>query len=411
MDHKLKEMLDNRANLVGQMRSILDKADTEKRSLNADEVASYEKIEADVDQLDKDIELRQKHIARENKKFDIDTTGAAKNDGGDIDPETRKAKEVELRNAAFRQFIVSGATGMSQEQRALQADSDIYGGYIVAPQQFVADLIKAADNNTFFADLATVYNVPKAESLGAPSLDNDPADPAWTSEIGTGDEDSTMSFGKRELTPHPLAKRIKVSNKLLRASFMGAEALVQDRLGYKFRTVRENAFLNGTGANQPLGVFTASSTAGISTSRDVSTGNSTTSIKTDGLIEALYSLKEAYQSRATWLFHRDAIKQIRKLKDGEGQYIWAPGMIADRPNTILGRPYRMSEYAPNTFTNGLYVGIVGDFSHYWIVNALDMTIQRLVELYAATNQTGFIGRMETDGMPVLEEAFARVTLA
>jgi HK97 family phage major capsid protein len=71
----------------------------------------------------------------------------------------------------------------------------------------------------------------------------------------------------------------------------------------------------------------------------------------------------------------------------------------------------MSEYAPSTFTTGLYVGILGDFSKYWIVDALDMEMQRLVELYAATNQIGFIGRKETDGMPCLEEAFVRVTLA
>jgi HK97 family phage major capsid protein len=73
-------------------------------------------------------------------------------------------------------------------------------------------------------------------------------------------------------------------------------------------------------------------------------------------------------------------------------------------------PVNMSEYAPSTMTSALYVGILGDFSQYWIADALDMQIQRLVELYAETNQTGFIGRMESDGMPVLEEAFVRVKL-
>jgi HK97 family phage major capsid protein len=70
----------------------------------------------------------------------------------------------------------------------------------------------------------------------------------------------------------------------------------------------------------------------------------------------------------------------------------------------------LSEYAPNTFTSGKYVGILGDFRFYWIADALDMQIQRLVELYAETNQVGLIGRLETDGMPVLSEAFTRVTL-
>ena len=71
----------------------------------------------------------------------------------------------------------------------------------------------------------------------------------------------------------------------------------------------------------------------------------------------------------------------------------------------------MSEYAPNTFTSALYVGIIGDFSNYWIADAIDLEIQRLVELYAETNQTGIIGRASADGAPVLEEAFVRVALA
>jgi HK97 family phage major capsid protein len=73
-------------------------------------------------------------------------------------------------------------------------------------------------------------------------------------------------------------------------------------------------------------------------------------------------------------------------------------------------PYHTSDFAPNTFTTAQYVGLLGDFSHYWIADALDMRVQRLIELYAENNQIGFIGRKETDGQPVMGEAFARVKL-
>jgi len=129
-------------------------------------------------------------------------------------------------------------------------------------------------------------------------------------------------------------------------------------------------------------------------------------------IEALYSLKEQYQKTASWMFHRLAVKMIRKLKDGEGRYLWQPSVTAGQPNTILDRPYFQSEYAPSTFTTGLYVGIVGDFKQYHIAEVTGaLEVQRLTELYAETNQIGYIGRMEADGMPVLAEAFARVKLA
>jgi len=282
----------------------------------------------------------------------------------------------------------------------------------VVPEQFIAQLIKSMDDAVFMRGLATTFSVPNADSLGAPSLKDDPADPNWTAELKIGAEDSTMDFEKRELHPHPLAQYIKVSKKLLRVARMNIDSIVRDRLRYKFAVVEENAYLNGLGGGQPLGVFEASA-AGISTGQDISTGNTTTELKSDGLINAKYNLKPQYMASASlrWIFHRDAVKAIRKLKDGNGDYLWRAGLASDRPDTILDVPYVMSEYAPNTFTSGLYVGIIGDFTYYWIADALNMEIQVLTELWAATNQNGYIGRRETDGMPVLEEAFTRVKLA
>lgn len=327
---------------------------------------------------------------------------------------TEKTDKPMTEMTAFGQILAYGYVDASTEAKkivnALQKDSDTAGGFTVPPEQFVAQLLKKVDDMTFIRAKATKIPVQNADSIGVPSLDNDPADADWTSEIKTGTEDSTMDFGKRNLAPNPLAKRIKVSDTLLRISALPVESIVIDRLAYKFGITEEKAFLTGTGASQPLGLFTASAD-GISTGRDVSTDNTTTAITGDGLREAKYTLKGNYWADAEWLFHRDAIKQISKLKDGQGQYLWQPGLRAGDPDTLLGFGINMSEYAPNTFTTGLYVGMLGAYKHYWIADALNMTIKRLNELYAETNQVGFIGRMELDGMPALEEAFVRVTLA
>lgn len=318
----------------------------------------------------------------------------------------------ESRRHAFNRYLVQGPQSLTAtEFRALQVDSDIAGGYLVMPETISNKVIMGLDDAVFMRQLSTVYPVPHADSLGVPTLDNDPADADWTSELKTGSEDSSMDFEKRNLAPKPAAKRIRVSNKLLRCSTLNPEALVINRLVYKFAITQEKAFLSGTGANQPLGVFVASD-FGISTSRDVSTGNTVSAIKPDGLINALYELKSQYIGKASWIFHRDAIKQIRKLKDGEGNYLWQSGIAEGKPANILGRPYYMSEYCPNTFTTGQYVGVVGDFKNgFWIADALQMQIAVLKELYAESNLTGYIGRIECDGMPVLEECFVRVTLA
>jgi HK97 family phage major capsid protein len=312
--------------------------------------------------------------------------------------------------AAFAANMIAPQDRTDAERRALQMDSDPAGGFTVAPQQFVADLIQAVDNRLFFRGLATVSQLMGAHSIGRPSLAANPADATWTSELLTGTEDSSMAFGKRELTPHPLAKLIKVSRKLLRHSPIGPEALIRDRLAYTLAVPQESAFMLGTGDSQPLGVFTASAD-GISTSRDVSTDNATTAVTFDGLKNAKWALHPGYWPRAQWIAHTDFGKQVDKIKDGEGRYIWQESVVVGQPDRLLGFPVNYSAYAPNTFTTGQYAAILGDFANYWIVESLSFEIQRLSELYAATNQVGFITRAELDGMPVLQDAFVRVKLA
>lgn len=422
----IRELLEKRATLIAEAREMVDKADAEKRGMTAEEETRYDALMNDATKIGADVERRQR-LASMESVHDQEQPGSEQNDGGDYTfrcrgmqgrtwrelrerEEWRASRGLHVAAPRFSPWLVDGARSFApEEQRALQADSDIYGGYLYAPMAFVDRLIQAVDNLVFIRQWATIFTVPNAETLGAPSLDNDPADPTWTAELAIGSEDGTMSLGRRELQPHPLAKSIKISRKLLR-KVPSVEMLVQDRLGYKFAVASENGFLNGSGANQPLGVFTASD-QGISTGRDVSTGNTTTSIQFDGLTEAKFKLKTQYWTNARWLFHRDGVKQVAKLKDGNGQYVWRESVRVGEPDRIMNVPVFMSEYAPNTFTTGLYVGIIGDFSRYWIADSLEMEIQALMELYAATNQVGYIGRLETDGMPVLEEAFARVKLA
>jgi HK97 family phage major capsid protein len=159
-----------------------------------------------------------------------------------------------------------------------------------------------------------------------------------------------------------------------------------------------------------LGVFVASND-GIGTGRDVSTGNTTSAITYAGLVSAKMKLKAQYRSKANWLFHRDAMSMILKLTDDQNRPIWQPDMRLDMPDRVLNVPVWESEYVPNTFTTGLYVGLIGDFQHYWIAESLQTEIAVASELYMATNQNGYFCRVEFDGQPVLDEAFARVKLA
>jgi HK97 family phage major capsid protein len=404
------ELKDELQKTTVQYRLVLDKIETEKRRPNAAETETLRKMDDDLTSLEERIQMHERQEERERKA----STQPRNKPALDDDKPVNENREKTIRGSAeyttrFSNFLRNGDVafnGASAEIRAaLQSDSDTGGGYTVASEEFSDRFIQAVNNQVYIRQLATIDQVTSSQSLGVPTLASDPDDPDWTSEIATGSDDTGMTFGKRELRPHPLAKRIKISKKMIRLN-PKIEAKVIERLSYKFAVAQEKGFLTGNGAEQPLGVFVASAN-GITTGRDILTG-SVNAILADSLFDAFYSLKAQYQMKATWGFHRDAVKQIRKLKDSQNRYLWEPAITGGQPSLILDRPFFMSEYAPNTFTTGLYVGIVGDFSFYNIVDALNMEVQRLTELYAESNQVGFIGRAEADGMPVLEEAFARL---
>ena len=419
----IQELREQYGSLSHQMSAILDAADKDNDGkLNTEQKAEYAKLEADWEKTGDEIREREETLAlrdkvsaaikssdRHERRTQETVIG---NDGASASNSPLASKAYEN---AFRKYLRFGVNGLSQaENLALQIDVPASGGYMLLPMQLHNDFVVALKNQVCFKRSvaegglgATVIPVTNADSLGVPTLANDPADGDWTAEILSGSEDSTMSFGRRELKPHPVAKLLKVSKTLLRKS-MSAESFVMDRLAYKLGITLDTGYTTGTGAGQPLGVFTASAN-GISTGRDVTT--TATAIEADKLIEAVGTLRAGYLAKSVWLLHRLQLRRIRQLKDGEGNYLWRAGLADGRPDTILGLPYVQSEYATSTATSGDYVAVVGDFSHYWIADALDYQLQRAQELYAATNQDGFFIRAESDGMPVLEEAFARVKLA
>jgi HK97 family phage major capsid protein len=392
----IREMMEARATMVAEARKLLDTAEAEKRELSAEERAQYDKAFDEARKLGDKIQ-REQELREEERRLA---------EAGRMEPEGKKENPEERKLQAFRNFLV---TGNAAEYRALANDTDETGGFLHAAEQFITRLIKGLDNQVFVRKYATILPLTSSDTLGAPVLTADPADPTWTTEIAPPSEDSTMAFGRRSLQPEQLSKLIKISMKLLRTSALPIENLVADRLAYKFAIAQENAFLNGNGDGKPLGIFTASDD-GIPTARDVSTGNSATALTADGLINAKFALKAQYRNGCRWIFHRDAVKMISKLKDGEGQYLWRPGMLMNEPDMLLGHPVDESEYVPNTFTTTLYVGALCNWSNYWIAELQGVELQRLVELYAGTSQIGFIGRMYADGAPVLAESFVRVTL-
>ncbi len=427
----VRELIDRRNALVVRERELAAEAD--KNGYSAETRKNLDAIDKDLTEAQADVE---RALRAEGRDFQPARTDQPRNDIEDNQTPSAEehAKKV---NAEVRKFIRGDTNAKfsfkGKEYRAggLEADQDTVGGYTVPKEQFNAQLISAIDDQVFLKALATNFTLTNAESLGTPSVDSNATNATWGSELTVGANDTGLTFGKRELAPHPLSAYATVSKKLLRASAIDVEGFVRGRLAYALSIPSEIAFLNGSGSNQPLGLFTVHANA-VSTGQDFTSASSSKVISafTD-LINTQYELKGAYWRNSAWIINRFHHKDIRTMTDGNGNPVWMPAGLGSVLNavaydTLLTRPVYMSEYAPVstaygsssqtvaiTGSSGDITGRVacfGDFTNYWTATALDLQIDHLTELKALTNQDLFLARIETDGAPVLSEAFAFLRL-
>jgi HK97 family phage major capsid protein len=425
------ELREERAGLVKQARELIEKAKTEERDLSDEENAQYDRMMEDVDKMRVKIDRMEK---LETAESDLDAPATRVSEPLHTEHRDRQSTELATKDAtlkkllAYRHWLRSGEirpelrTEQSRvaEYRDTIIGTDAKGGFLITPVQISDDITRIIMDMVFIRKLCaaagTITTVTEAKKLGIRKMTVDMSDANWTTEVVAVTEDTTMAFDRRDLEPQLCSKLAKASIRTLLLS-SDAESIINNELAYKFGVTEEKAFLTGSGTGQPLGIFIANAN-GITAARDVAAATATT-FTADNLIDMKYSLKQGYQQdpATAWVVSRTFVKLARKLKvatttgGNDLEYIWQPGITGGAPDRILDIPYYMSEYAPATFTTGLYVAVLGCFRFYRIAQVAEMMIQRLVELYAGTNEVGFIGRRWVDGSPILEEAFARLKLA
>ena len=391
---KIMDLRQKRADLWEQTKKFLDEAKREGDVLCADDVAKYEKMEADIVALGKEIDILERQAEME-KKLNAPTSEPVVNtpDGGGKEKTGRASDEY--KNAFWKAMQNKYSYAV---QDALQIGEDSEGGYLV-PDEFETKLIdKLADEN-FIRSLATVVTsangdkkIPVVASHGAA---------VWTDEEGEYTEDDD-SFGVATLGAHKLTSIIKVSEELLNDAAFNIETYIAQEFARRMAAAEEAAFLDGNGTGKPTGLLTSGET-GV-------TAASAEAITADEIIDLYHSLRTPYRKRAAFITNDSTIKVIRKLKDSTGQYLWQPGLKEGQPDTILNRPIYTSAYMPEIST-GNKIMLFGDISYYWISDRQGRTFQRLNELYAAKGQVGFRVFQRVDGKLILPEAVKTLAMA
>jgi len=388
----IQELREKRAKAWDTARDFLDSKRQADGTLTEEDSKTYDAMEATIVNLGKEIQRmeRQAEIEADMAKAistPILTTPAAQN----TEPEKTGTASAAYSDAFWNSIRNRNWIDVRND---LHVGTDTEGGFLV-PDEFERKLIEALEEENIFRQMATVIKtssgdrkIPIVTSKG---------DAVWMDE----EEQYTLSddtFGQASLSAFKLGTAIKISEELLNDSVFDLPSYIAREFARRIGAKEEEAFFIGDGTGKPTGIFNSTGGAELGV-----TAASATAITVDEIMDLFYSLKSPYRKNAVFVMNDSTVKAIRKLKDGNGQYLWQPSISAGQPDTILNRPVKTSAYVP-TIAAGAKTIAFGDFGYYWIADRQGRSFQRLNELYAATGQVGFKATQRVDGKLILPEA-------
>lgn len=388
---KILQLREKRAQLWDSTKAFLDSKRNENGLLSAEDTETYEKMEADVVNLGKEIDRLERQAVLDLELSKPTSSAIRNNPNGNIGEEKTGRAANEYKSAFWKTMRNKNSFDV---QNALQIGTDSEGGFL-APDEFEKTLIESLEEQNIFRQLANIITtssgdkkIPVVATKGTAS---------WVDEEGVIPE-SDDSFGQVSIGAYKLATMIKVSEELLNDSIFNLESYIAKEFARRIGAKEEEAFFIGDGIGKPTGVFNVTGGAELGV-----TAAGVTAITLDEVMDLFYSLKSPYRKNAIFTMNDSTVKAIRKLKDGNGQYIWQPSLTAGTPDTILNRPVRTSAYIPALGSAAKTIAF-GDFSYYWVADRQGRSFQRLNELYAATGQVGFKATQRVDGKLILPEA-------
>lgn len=378
----IKELREQAANVVTEARSMLDaisdkstpeqRAEAEQAVDKAlDEAASIEARAERLVKLDeaearaneaREAEERQK---RESKRPGVDAVEVTT--GGDMDYRTafhaylRAEGQMGSMDAEARSVLSRGYTGI--EQRA-QTTTNSAGGYTV-PTELMAILTKSMEawGPMYSEDVATVLTTNGGGQITMPTV-NDTSVTAGAHTEGatlTDDGGKDATFGEKVLEAFAFdTEWLRVSKELADDSIFAMEQVLGDLLGERLGRIANLQLTTGSGSSAPNGVVTASSLGKTATGAAAITG--------DEIIDLVHSVDPAYRMgpKVGFMFNDSTLAAIRKLKDGDGNYLWQMGNVQQgQPGSLLGYNYRVNQ-AMDGLATGNKVMVFGDFGKYYV---------------------------------------------
>lgn len=410
-----KQLRAERVEHIEKARDILDKAEGESRDLNTEERSEYDKLVEAADEMKPRYERLEAQAERESEMADAqyrsrDLAKSQRSEDGD-DPvagaltaaqRVKALRGSEEYQRAFDAYLVRGEGALAPEQAALLHNAELRaqtigtgseGGFTTSTDT-EGRIVEALGVEVAMRALGTVIPIASDREIPVVDAPADYGDPALTAESAAYNEDDVV-LEQRTLGAFKLTRLVRASEELVADDDAGFMALLPSFIARRFGPSEEAWFVNGTGSSQPRGVL-LDAPVGV-------TAASATAVTADELIDHQHTVRRPYRPRSSWLMNDQTIRDIRKLKDGDNQYLWRMGLEPGASETLLGKPVFTSASMPLMAT-GLKAVAYGDFSYYWIGDRGQRSVKRLVERYAELGQIGFVASQRTDGVLTVQES-------
>ena len=294
---------------------------------------------------------------------------------GTIDPEAMQ----DYKSALFAQLRKGNAI-TPEQQKALQVGSDPDGGFWVEPDTDGRVVSKVYE-------MSPIRQVASIQTIGTDALegtlDLDEAESGWVGETGARDDTQTPQVGKWTIPVMEMYAQPRITQKMLDDSTFDVEAWLERKVGRRFARMEGMAMVKGDGTLRPRGFLTypdGTPVAGdwkkIARSKTGADGAFHADNPGDVLVDAVYGLKEEYRANATWAMGRQAEAAVRKLKDGQGNYLWTPDFTQRNGRAILGANVINFEDMPAPATDSLSIAIADWEEAYQIVDRVGTRVLR-----------------------------------
>lgn len=389
--NKLMELYEKRNKAVADARAFLDNKRNESDVLSEEDNAAYTKMENKIMALTKEIE-RESRLTAIDAEMSKPTSSPIL--GTPTKPQTDEKIKTGVATDEYKESMLNALrSNFRRVNNVLQEGVDADGGYLV-PEEYDTRLIEGLTEENIMRKLATIIKTGAERKINIAA--STPA-AAWIDEGGSltfGD----AKFDQINLDAHKLHVAVKVTEELLYDNVFNLETYILDKFAKALANAEEDAFLNGDGKGKPLGIFATTGGGEVGV-----TAASATTITADEVINLIYSLKRPYRKNAVFITNDQTLAILRKLKDGNGAYIWQPSYQVGEPDSLLGYPVYTSAYVP-TVGAGNPVMAFGDFSYYNVGDRGSRSFAELKELFAGNGMVGFVAKERVDGRLVLPEA-------